>query len=122
MGSFSALEYIKARHFSDHALQKHLIICVQVSLHSPHSGLSTSNLEFFEPKKHHLGVKNFKHNNNVETAVHKLFEQQQSFVSTILGPGKAIGQVHLPPGVFSGTAFSIVFCRKSQLTKLNGAV
>jgi hypothetical protein len=46
----------------------------------------------------------------------------KSFVSTILGPGKAIGQVHLPPGVFSGTAFSIIFCRKSQLTKLNGAV
>lgn len=79
MGSFSALNYIKARHFSDHALQKHLIICVQVLLHSSYSGLSTSNLYFFDTKKHHLGVKNFKHNNNVETAVHKLFKQQQKF-------------------------------------------
>jgi hypothetical protein len=79
MGSFSALECMKARHFSDHALQKHLIICAQVLLQILHSGLSTSNLYFFDPKKHHLGVKNFKHNNNVETSVHMLFEQQQKF-------------------------------------------
>jgi len=120
MGSFCALEYKEGRHISNPCTSKHLILCAAVLVHSSHSGISISNLHSFDPKKHYLGGRNFMHNNNVETAVHKLYKQQQS--SIILGPGKASGQVHLPVGVFSGTAFSIIFCRKSQLTKLNAAV
>jgi hypothetical protein len=101
----------------NYALQKHLIFCAQVLVHSSHYGLSASNLNLFGPKKQYLGSRNFKYNNNVGTAVHKLFEQQKSFVgSTILDPGKEIGQVDLLLGVFSGTACSIMFCRKSQFT------
>jgi len=75
MGSFCALEYKEGRHISNPCTSKHLIICVQVLVYFSHSGLSTGNLYFFGPKKH-LGDRNFMHNNNAETAVHKLFEQQ----------------------------------------------
>jgi hypothetical protein len=75
MGSFCALEFKDGRHISNQCTSKHLILCAQVLVHSSHSGLSTSNLYFFGPKKHLCG-RNFMHNNNVETAVHKLFEQQ----------------------------------------------
>ena len=75
MGSFCALEYKEGRHTSNPCTSKHLIFCAQVLVHSSHSGISTSNLYFFGPKKY-LGGRNFTHNNNVETAAHKLSEQQ----------------------------------------------
>jgi len=75
MGSFCALEYKEDRHISNPCTSKHLILCAQVLVHSSHFGLSTSNLYFFGPKKY-LGGRNIMQNNNVETAVHKLFEQQ----------------------------------------------
>jgi len=50
------------------------------------------------------------HNNNVETAVHKLFEQQPKLCK--VGPESAIGQVHLLSGILSDTRFSIIRCRK----------
>jgi len=113
MGSFCALEYKESRHISNPSTSKHLILCAQVLVHSSHFGISTSKLYIFGPKKHYLGGRNFMHNNNVETAVHKLYEQQQS--STILGPGKAIVPVRLLPGAFSGIASSIIFCKNHSL-------
>ena len=75
MGSFCASEYKEGWHISNQCTSKHLILCAQVLVHSSHCGLSTSHLYFFGSKKY-LAGRNFTHNNNVETTVHKLFEQQ----------------------------------------------
>jgi hypothetical protein len=106
-----------------HALKKHLVLCAQVLMHSSDSGFSTSNLSFFGPKKHHLCGRNFMHNNNVETAVHKLLKQQTKLCKLHnFRSWKSNWSSALTSWGIAGTAFSIIFCRKSQLTNLNGAV